>query len=123
MQAFHRELYETPNIEAIGWVDVGSERFREIANGCAALIYPSCSEGQAGSVEQVPGNDHGIHLVVEGHVHGTTKGLAGGFPEALPDPGRTAPEGGVEMNVGEVEDAHGARRYHLGTRVCSVSTD
>ena len=50
VQAFRRELYETPNIQAIGWVDVGSEQFEKIANSCAALIYPSCSEGQAGSV-------------------------------------------------------------------------
>jgi glycosyltransferase involved in cell wall biosynthesis len=50
VQAFHQELYETPNIQAIGWVDVGSERFKKIANSCTALIYPSCSEGQAGSV-------------------------------------------------------------------------
>ena len=50
VQAFHRELYETPNIQAIGWVDVGSEQFERIANSCVALIYPSCSEGQAGSV-------------------------------------------------------------------------
>jgi len=50
VQAFHRELYETPNIQAIGWIDVGSERFERITNSCVALIYPSCSEGQAGSV-------------------------------------------------------------------------
>ena len=50
VQAFRRELYETPNIQAIGWVDVGSEQFETIANSCAALVYPSCSEGQAGSV-------------------------------------------------------------------------
>ena len=50
VQAFHRELYETQNIQAIGWVDVASEQFERIANSCAALIYPSCSEGQAGAV-------------------------------------------------------------------------
>ena len=49
-QAFYRELYETPNIDTVGWVDVSSQTFVDIANSCCALIYPSCSEGQAGSV-------------------------------------------------------------------------
>lgn len=47
---FFKELYETPNIKTIGWVDVDSKKFLEIANNCVALIYPSCSEGQSGSV-------------------------------------------------------------------------
>lgn len=50
VQAYHHELYETPNIETVGWVDVGSQQFADITASCCALIYPSCSEGQAGSV-------------------------------------------------------------------------
>jgi glycosyltransferase involved in cell wall biosynthesis len=49
-QAYYRELYETPNIHTIGWVDVSSPKFVEIANHCIGLIYPSCSEGGGGSV-------------------------------------------------------------------------
>ena len=48
LEAFHRELYETPNIEAVGWVDVASDQFRAIARSCAGLVYPSCSEGGGG---------------------------------------------------------------------------
>lgn len=48
--AFARELYGTPSIEAVGWLDVSSPRFREVTAGCAAVIYPSCSEGGGGSV-------------------------------------------------------------------------
>jgi len=48
--AFYNELFETPNIETAGWVDVDSEQFIDIANNCAAVIYPSCSEGGGGSV-------------------------------------------------------------------------
>jgi glycosyltransferase involved in cell wall biosynthesis len=48
-RAYFRELYETPNIDTVGWVDVGSPRFREVADGCVALVYPSCSEGGGGS--------------------------------------------------------------------------
>jgi glycosyltransferase involved in cell wall biosynthesis len=49
-RAFHRELYQTPNIHTIGWVDISRPDFLEITNGCIGLIYPSCSEGQSGGV-------------------------------------------------------------------------
>jgi glycosyltransferase involved in cell wall biosynthesis len=48
--AYHRELYETINIETVGWVDVGSKDFQRLVDGCLGLIYPSASEGQAGAV-------------------------------------------------------------------------
>lgn len=48
-RAYRRELYETANIDTLGWVDVGAPRFREIADGCLGLVYPSCSEGGGGS--------------------------------------------------------------------------
>jgi hypothetical protein len=44
-RAFHKELYETPNIETIGWVDVTSGAFQEITRRCVGLVYTSCSEG------------------------------------------------------------------------------
>jgi glycosyltransferase involved in cell wall biosynthesis len=49
-RAYHDELFETPNIDTVGWVDVDSEKFMKIANGCIGVIYPSCSEGGGGSV-------------------------------------------------------------------------
>ena len=49
-EAYHRELYQSPNIETVGWVDISSPKFRKIVNSCLALIYPSCSEGQSGAV-------------------------------------------------------------------------
>jgi glycosyltransferase involved in cell wall biosynthesis len=49
-KAYHAELYEKPNIETVGWVDVESSRFLEVTGSCVALIYPSCSEGMSGSV-------------------------------------------------------------------------
>lgn len=49
-QAFYEELYRRPNIHALGWVDIGSARFQEIARRCVGLLYPSCSEGGGGSV-------------------------------------------------------------------------
>lgn len=49
-QAFYKELYQTSNINTIGWVDIGSDKFLEIANSCIGLVYPSCSEGGGGAV-------------------------------------------------------------------------
>jgi glycosyltransferase involved in cell wall biosynthesis len=48
--AYHKELYQTANIQTLGWVNVTSEKFLEITNNCLAVIYPSCSEGQSGGV-------------------------------------------------------------------------
>jgi glycosyltransferase involved in cell wall biosynthesis len=47
---YYKELYKTPNIHTIGWVDVTSNKFMEIASNCIGMIYPSCSEGQSGCV-------------------------------------------------------------------------
>jgi glycosyltransferase involved in cell wall biosynthesis len=49
-RAFRRELYETPNINAYGWIDVESDAFRDQMNSAVALVYPSCAEGGGGSV-------------------------------------------------------------------------
>ena len=47
---YSKELYQTPNIHAIGWVDVDGPEFIEIANKCLGIVYPSCSEAGGGSV-------------------------------------------------------------------------
>ncbi len=51
LQTYHRELYETSNIQTIGWVDIGSEKFKSIAASCGAALHLSCSEGGAPSVK------------------------------------------------------------------------
>ncbi|MEM9922461.1 MAG: glycosyltransferase [Cyanobacteria bacterium P01_D01_bin.50] len=48
--AFYKELYQTPNIHTVGWVDVTSQKYLDIVNSCLALVYPSCSEGGGGCV-------------------------------------------------------------------------
>jgi glycosyltransferase involved in cell wall biosynthesis len=48
--AYHHELYETRNIEVVGWTEMGSPLFTNLAMRCAGMVYPSCSEGQCGSV-------------------------------------------------------------------------
>lgn len=49
-RVYFRELYETPNIHTIGWVDSRSPQFIQIMTDCLGLIHPSCAEGQAGAV-------------------------------------------------------------------------
>lgn len=49
-QAYAKELYRTKNIQTTGIVDLRSELFRSIVRNTGSLLYPSCSEGQAGSV-------------------------------------------------------------------------
>ena len=49
-EAYHKELFETPNIQSVGWVDITSTQFLDIIRKNIGLIYPSCSEGGGGSV-------------------------------------------------------------------------
>lgn len=48
--AYHRELFDLPNVDTVGWVDVQGQAFQEIIDRCVGFVYPSCSEGQSGSV-------------------------------------------------------------------------
>lgn len=47
-RAFATELYRTPNIRTLGWLDVAGSGFLELARTTLGLVYPSCSEGQNG---------------------------------------------------------------------------
>lgn len=47
---YHKELYETDNIKTYGWLNVSSKEFSNICNNTVGIIYPSASEGTAGSV-------------------------------------------------------------------------
>jgi glycosyltransferase involved in cell wall biosynthesis len=50
VKAFTESMYESDNIETIGWVDVTSDEFAAIRRRTVATIFPSCSEGGGGSV-------------------------------------------------------------------------
>jgi len=51
LRAYNKELYETPNIRTVGWVDVDSSKFKDITITCGAMLHLSCSEGGAPSVK------------------------------------------------------------------------
>ncbi|MEY8338004.1 glycosyltransferase [Lachnospiraceae bacterium 62-35] len=48
--AYYKELYQTPNIHTIGFVEVGGKKFWEITEKCAYTILPSCAEATVGSI-------------------------------------------------------------------------
>jgi glycosyltransferase involved in cell wall biosynthesis len=50
VRAYQRELTRLPNIRAIGFLDVGSQAFREIQAECGWLVLPSASEGKCGTI-------------------------------------------------------------------------
>jgi glycosyltransferase involved in cell wall biosynthesis len=50
VEAFYKELYQTPNIHTVGWVDVNSRNFKDILDSCVGIVCASCSEGGGGSV-------------------------------------------------------------------------
>lgn len=49
-QVYHRELYELPNIRTPGWVSATAPEFLTLLRDHVGVVYPSCSEGGAGSV-------------------------------------------------------------------------
>jgi glycosyltransferase involved in cell wall biosynthesis len=50
VRVYRRELFHTPNIHPIGWIDIHSRQFRQLTNKCAFVIFPSCAEGMSGGV-------------------------------------------------------------------------
>ncbi len=47
---YERELFYSPNVIPVGFVDVGGKKFSAILKSCSYMLLPSCSEGKAGSV-------------------------------------------------------------------------
>jgi glycosyltransferase involved in cell wall biosynthesis len=50
VEAYRRELYGTASIRLLGWLDIASKRFLEVAGYAGAVVYPSSSESGGGSV-------------------------------------------------------------------------
>lgn len=49
VRAYHQELYATPNIKTLGWVDTASVDFQALLATCLGFVYPSCSEATSGA--------------------------------------------------------------------------
>lgn len=50
VKIYKKELFGTPNIKTVGWVDIRSKVFEDLTSRCGYIIYPACGEGQSGSV-------------------------------------------------------------------------
>lgn len=48
--AYREQLLSRPNIHALGFVDIDSASFHDVAARCSYMLLPSCSEGVAGGV-------------------------------------------------------------------------
>jgi glycosyltransferase involved in cell wall biosynthesis len=55
LACYERELFNTPNIHTLGWLNVTGPEFQDVTRKCATIVYPTASDGQAGSVV------HGMH--------------------------------------------------------------
>lgn len=49
-RAYRQELFHTPNIHSLGWVDVHGDGFRELVTRCGFIVSPSAIEGMSGAV-------------------------------------------------------------------------
>src|SRR3989344_8770532 len=47
---YTKELYDTININYVGFIDPGSSEFKNMINNSIGIVYPSSSEGQSGAV-------------------------------------------------------------------------
>jgi hypothetical protein len=70
-QLYFKELYETKNIQTYGFVDIGSEKFRNIASECIAVIFPYPEGEISGSLI----NSMYYGLIPDGTVEGIKKVL------------------------------------------------
>jgi glycosyltransferase involved in cell wall biosynthesis len=49
-EAFKKELYETPTIKMLGFVDPSSDQFKKLCDESLGIVSVSCSEGGGGGV-------------------------------------------------------------------------
>lgn len=90
-ECYKNELYKTPNIKLVGRINIRGNQFKEIVATAIGLIYPSSSEGQAGSVIT------GLH--------------AGLIPIITQQSGVTAEPFGIELKTASVEEIIDAVKY------------
>lgn len=50
VDCFRNELYENPNIHALGWIELGGARFEELTKRCGFVIAPMCPTSCHGSL-------------------------------------------------------------------------
>ncbi len=101
--AYQKELFETPNIRAVGRINVRGPEFKALLERSVAVISPSCSEGTSGSV--VTGM-HGGLIPIVSRASGVEVG----------DFGVVLPEATVEAIVRAVRDVSALPEAELRRR-------
>jgi glycosyltransferase involved in cell wall biosynthesis len=92
------------NVQLHGFVDIDSQKFLEILSTCGAVLHPSLSEGQAGSVITVCGNG-GLIPIITKQTGLDTNGL--GFEFDYPS---------LAMALEKIEEYFGTCEYDLAER-------
>lgn len=63
VNAYRNELFNFQNIITHGFIDLKSQKFKEILTTCAFSIFPSCSEGGAAGIITTIGNGGLIPII------------------------------------------------------------
>lgn len=50
VEVYKKELFQAPNIKTLGWVDIHSQVFDDLTRQCGYIVYPTCGEGESGSI-------------------------------------------------------------------------
>lgn len=94
-----------PRVVVAGGVEEGDSRTGEATK--FPKEEPLGSPGEEFAVKEVSRHQYGVHLFGQGELDGPREGVAGGFPKGVPEFGGAPDEGGVEVQVGQVEETHG----------------
>ena len=111
---YRRELLETPNIHAVGWITLNGPEFRRVVSECAWIVHPSAVEGQASSVVQCLAS--GLIPIVTRETGVATDEVGLTFAsDSLEDIERTILEA-ARCPIAEVASASGRARHLAETR-------
>lgn len=65
IDVYKKELFDLPNVELHGFIDIDSKEFETILTMCSFIIFPSCSEGGSPSTLTVIGNGGLIPIITK----------------------------------------------------------
>jgi len=102
-RAFRRELTEFPNIHVENWVVARSQHFEELVSKCDWVIFPTCTEGQPGSVIECMA--HGLLPIISSAANIELPRGGIDIPRLDVEAVRTAALQAIQMDPDEIEAA------------------
>lgn len=109
VDVYYDELFESRNVHPIGWVDVGSTRFRGLTERCGYMIHTGYSEGFPGSVAHCMAR--GVVPMVTPEVIEDTSDWGISIPDHQPETIRRTIEAGAELDPKQLK--------RMAKRTCS----